>query len=329
MNVSKAPGIPQAQSAHSRVNETLWFNGLTPLRATGAGLFLIALAACFGPSLVRLMVYAAGTTLHSHIVLIPLISAYLIFIKRRQLPAAGHSSPVLAALLWLPGAASFALARFGVGAALSLNDGLALTTFSFLCFLYGGGFLFWGRRWMAAVAFPAAFLLFMIPLPDAAVDFLETVSKIGSAEVAAVFFSVTGTPVLRDGFFFQLPGIVLEVAQECSGIRSSWVLFITSLVASHLFLRTPWRRAVLVAFVIPLGLIRNGFRILVIALLCVHIGPEMIHSPVHRRGGPLFFALSLIPLFVLMAWLRANERRHALRGPESLVNPSSESVSSM
>ena len=32
----------------------------------------------------------------------------------------------------------------------------------------------------------------------------------------------------------MLPGIVLRVAEECSGIHSSWVLFITSLVASHL-----------------------------------------------------------------------------------------------
>src|SRR5204863_103315 len=85
--------------------------------------------------------------------------------------------------------------------------------------------------------------------------------------VSAYFFNLTGTPVLRHGVVFQLPGITIEVAQECSGIRSSWVLFITSLVASHMFLKSPWRRAILVAFVIPLGVIRNGFRILVIGLL--------------------------------------------------------------
>jgi len=109
-----------------------------------------------------------------------------------------------------------------------------------------------------------------------------------------------------------MPGIVLEVAQECSGIRSSWVLFITSLLASYLFLQSAWRRTFLVLFVLPLGVIRNAFRILVIALLCVHIGPEMINSAVHRRGGPLFFALSLIPLFILMWWLRRGDRGHNL-----------------
>jgi exosortase/archaeosortase family protein len=108
-----------------------------------------------------------------------------------------------------------------------------------------------------------------------------------------------------------LPNIALRVAQECSGIRSSWVLFITSVLASYLFLRSPWRRAVLVLFIFPLAILRNGFRIMVIGLLCVHIGPEMIHSIIHRRGGPLFFALSLIPLFLLPWWLWRGERKVA------------------
>jgi exosortase/archaeosortase family protein len=80
------------------------------------------------------------------------------------------------------------------------------------------------------------------------------------------------------------------------------VLFITSILAANLFLKTPWRRVALIAVVIPLAILRNGFRILVIGLLCVHLGPQMIHSLIHRRGGPLFFVLSLIP-FLFLLWL--------------------------
>ena len=101
--------------------------------------------------------------------------------------------------------------------------------------------------------------------------------------------------------------ITLQVAQECCGIRSSWVLFITSLLASYLFLRNPWHRALIVALVIPLGILRNGFRILVLAQLCIHRGPHMIDSDLHHRGGPIFFALSLIPLFLLLWWFRRME----------------------
>jgi exosortase C (VPDSG-CTERM-specific) len=161
---------------------------------------------------------------------------------------------------------------------------------------------------MATAAFPFAFLIFMIPLPDAAVNSLERASATASAEAAALYFTAAGIPLVRHGSVFELPGIVLEVGQSCSGIRSSWVLFITSLLAAHLFLRSPWRRLVLVAFVIPLGILRNGFRILVIGLLCVHVGPHMIDSVIHHRGGPLFFALSLVPLFLLLWWMRRGER---------------------
>jgi exosortase C (VPDSG-CTERM-specific) len=194
------------------------------------------------------------------------------------------------------------------GWAFNENDLLTFRVLAFVCFLAASGFFFLGRKWMTAVAFPIAFLFFLVPLPDRAVDWLETSYKLASSDAAHLLFILSGTPVLREGTVFQLPGIAFEVAQECSGIRSSWALFMTSLIASHLFLKSPWRRTLFVAFVIPLGILRNGFRIMVIGLLCVHLGPDMIHSVIHKQGGPAFFALSLFPLFLLLWWLRNCER---------------------
>src|SRR5438094_908193 len=127
---------------------------------------------------------------------------------------------------------------------------------------------------------PMGFLIFIVPMPDAMADTLETASAVASAEAASFFFNLTSTPTLRDGTVFQLPNITIQVGQECSGIRSSWVLFITSLLAANLFLKSGWRRAVLVCFVIPLGIARNGLRVAVIGNLCVHIGPQMIHCSI-------------------------------------------------
>jgi exosortase C (VPDSG-CTERM-specific) len=192
-----------------------------------------------------------------------------------------------------------------------VNDDLALITLSYVSLVAAGAFLFLGPRWTAAAAFPLAFLIFMVPIPDTTVHELERISTLASAEAATLLFTLAGTTLVRQGTVFELPGIVLRVGQECSGIHSSWVLFITSVLASHLFLKTRWRRIVLVAFVIPLGVLRNGFRILVIGLLCVHVGPHMIDSLIHRRGGPFFFALSLVPLFAALWWLRRQEQRAA------------------
>ena len=278
------------------------------LRIGACGVYVILLTLLFIQPLTRLMLHAAHSDLHSYILLVPLVAGYLLYVHGRPVAAVYRSSIVGTITVGGIGLAALA-SGIELRESSSLNDELAVMALAFVSFVAAGGFLFLGSKWMAAAAFPVAFLIFMVPLPDAAVDWLQRASTLASAEAAAFFFSVAGTPVVRHGTVFELPGIVLQVGQECSGIRSSWVLFITSLLASHLFLTSPWRRVVLVAFVIPLGILRNGFRILVIGLLCVHVGPHMIDSTIHHRGGPLFFALSLVPLFLLLWWLRRQEHR--------------------
>lgn len=273
-------------------------------RRIGACVAWIAVVTlAFVQPLARLIQHAAQSELLSYILLVPFVSGYLLYIDRRSLAAPDRSSIGWAAIFAGLGAAAL-LAALAWRASFSPNDDLALMALAYVCLIAAGVFLCLGSAWMVSAAFPMAFLVFMVPLPDVMVRTLEAASVLASADVAAFFFRVTDTPLVRDSTVFTLPGIVLRVAQECSGIHSSWVLFITSLVASHLFLEQPWRRWLLVAFVIPLGIVRNGFRILVIGLLCIHVGPHMIDSPIHHRGGPIFFALSLVPLFLLLIGLR-------------------------
>jgi exosortase C (VPDSG-CTERM-specific) len=270
--------------------------------------FAILLTMLFIKPLFSLMTQAAHSELDSYIVLVPFISAYLIYTRRKKIPKEYGFSPwgIVPLLAGLTGLA-IALSLHRADGSLSDHDYLSLMALSFVCLFTAGGFLFLGRKWMLSTAFPFAFLIFMVPMPNAMADTLETASKLASAEAANLFFNITGTPLLRNGTVFQLPNITIRVGQECSGIRSSCVLVITSLLAANLFLKGTWRRAMLVSFVIPLGIVRNGFRVWVIAMLCVHIGPGMIHSIIHRRGGPIFFALSLIPLFLLLWWLCRGE----------------------
>jgi exosortase C (VPDSG-CTERM-specific) len=268
--------------------------------------FLVALSLVFLDPLLKLFFLAGHSEVHSYILLTPLVFAYLIYIRRDQVPARPKPSLMGCISLSVIGLVALFLG-FGspeFSAKASLSDHLALTIFAFVCFVASGGFLFLGGQWMRSWMFPFSFLIFLVPLPTEVIDWLEKASQVASADAADILFRVSGTPILREGMVFQLPGMMIEVAQECSGIRSSLVLFITSLVAAHLFLKSAWTRIVLVAFVIPLGIVRNGFRIMVIGLLCVHYGPGMINSIIHRQGGPLFFALSLIPLFLLLLWLR-------------------------
>jgi exosortase C (VPDSG-CTERM-specific) len=261
--------------------------------------FGLLVSIMWGGTLVAWFRHSLERDLDSHIVLVPIVSTYLIYLKRFALGGAPVGSPL---------AASFVT---GAGVILGLylswsgdhggrdRDSIAQAMLAFWLLMFGGALWFFGWRWLKAVSFPIFFLLFMIPLPAAAVVWLEWLLVAASAEAAHGLFWLGGIPVFRDGYSLQIPGIVLEVARECSGIRSTWVLIITSILASYLLLEGKLRRGLLIAVVLPLGILRNGLRIFVIGFLCVHYGPEMIHSWVHRNGGPLFFGLSLVPLLAL------------------------------
>ncbi len=283
------------------------------IRLRNFSFFVLLLSLLFLRPLADLVALGLASKIHSHILLIPFTFAYLIYLQLDHLPSKssisiGWSIPPL---LIGGGILALAFSLPGFSASANPSNHLALTILAFVCFIAVGGLILLGMGWMRALSFPFAFLIFFVPLPDEIIYRLEIASQLASADAAQAFFAVSGTPILRDGMVFQLPGMVIRVAQECSGIRSSLVLFITSLVAAHMFLKSPWRRFLLVAFVIPLGILRNGFRILVIGLLCVRYGPQMIDSVIHRQGGPVFFVLSLIPLFLLLWWLRRGEAKGA------------------
>jgi exosortase C (VPDSG-CTERM-specific) len=277
------------------------------VRVIGLAASVGLLTLLFVQPLARLLGIALQNDLHSYIPLVPVISGYLLYTRPRK--DVDYRTSVSGALsVGAIGVAAVA-AAIGVGSGFSATGGLSLMVVAYVSLAVATGFLFLGSEWMRASAFPVAFLIFMVPLPDAVANRLELALVAASADASALFFQWSGTPIFREGNFLTLPGIVLEVARECSGIRSTVVLVITSVLASNLFLQGTWRRIALVAFVMPLAIVRNGFRILVIGLLCVHVGPHMKDSFIHHRGGPIFFVLSLIPLSLFLFWLRRDDRR--------------------
>ena len=154
-------------------------------------------------------------------------------------------------------------------------------------------------------------------MPGSWLDNIDTFFQYTSAATAEAFYQVAREPVLRDGLSLQLSGFGLRVAPECSGIHSTLVLFMTSFLADYCSWPSLWTRAVLVLAVIPLAILRNGFRVFAVGLsCCVHVSPEMIRSPIHHHGGPILFALSLIPFFLLLFFLRKRDF-HRCRVPRS------------
>jgi exosortase C (VPDSG-CTERM-specific) len=277
-------------------------------RLTWFALAIALLALLFSAPLYHLLRLAANDDLYSDIPLIPFLSLYLIRIRRERMPVSFEPSPLPAVLLSLAGL--LVLTAWWLPSRQTpppMEDYLAANILTFLLLFGGICFVFLGKAFMRAFACPMALLLFTIPFPSPLRQWIDTFLQHGSAIFAGLFFDFTGDPVIRDGLNFHLPNIVVQVAPECSGIHSTVALTIVSIAGAWLFLRSPWKRAVLVLIVIPLALIRNGFRIFVICRLCIAFGPRMLNAPIHRHGGPLFFALSLLPFFLVLLLLRKTE----------------------
>jgi exosortase C (VPDSG-CTERM-specific) len=274
----------------------------------------VLVTGAFALRLVEWVRFSLKTSLFSHLLLIPVVSAWWIWrwAGGEQVPEARPSRGWAALAVAVAGLLVGAYWLAGRGSAtFPTTEYLCLMTAAYLMALLAAALLTLGAGVVRAFRFPVLFLAFMVPWPQAMVDGVETALQLASAEAAHLLLLLSGLPLLRDGLVFKLPGITFEVAQECSGIRSSLVLLITSVLAAHLLLRTRWRRWALVLAVLPLGVLRNGFRILTIALLCVHVDPGMIDSPIHHQGGPIFFVLSLIPFLWFLWWLRRGERAPA------------------
>src|SRR5205814_1690321 len=122
-----------------------------------------------------------------------------------------------------------------------------------------------------------------------------------------VVFKLLPLPVVREGVTFTLADLQIEVARECSGIRSSIALLITGLLASHLWLRR-WRsKAVVWLLIYPLAVFKNGLRIVTLCLLTLYVDEGFITGDLHTRGGSIFFGIALAILLPALLVLRKLE----------------------
>lgn len=280
------------------------------------GLATLVLGLVFFRPLIDLIRLALASEANSHVLLVPLVSAYLVWTERRQLPAAGSPWFGLAGLSAIAATAALTTSLLP-GVHLPADQRLSLRIVALALGIVACGAVFLGRDMVRHCVFPIAFLGFAIPMPGTAIDFFETTLQHASAEVAGWAFDLAGPPVIHDGLLFRLPGMSIKVAQECSGFRSTLVLFMISVLAARMFLRTPWKRALLVLTIFPLGILRNAFRIWTLATLSVNVNPDILDSWLHHRGGPVFFALSLVPLYLLLIGLHRTEQIQRTAPPSS------------
>jgi len=177
-----------------------------------------------------------------------------------------------------------------------------------LVLLVIAGFIFaLGATVAKSSRFALAFLLFSVPIPDLLLGKIIYGLQAGSAAIAEIFFNLSGAPVLRQGFVFRLPVMSIEVAQECSGIRSSLALLILALLVAHFSFRPFWKKLAFVAAGLCMMLVKNGIRIATLTLLANYVNPAFLTGSLHHQGGIVFFLIGLALLMPVYWALRQGE----------------------
>jgi len=272
------------------------------------GVFIIAVLFMIYTPLRELLDTSSNRDYYSHILLIPFVSAYLIYLKRKEIFSDKVYSFGVGAPVILIGIILF-ISGQNLGTGFNQNDFTSLITFSALVLLLGAFISSYGVGAFREALFPLLFLGFMIPIPSSLMDWIIHFLQVGSTEFTNILLTLTGVPFFREGFVFNMAGMSVEVAKQCSGIRSSLALLITALLAGHLFLDTGWKKAILAVSIFPIAMFKNGIRIVTLTLLGTYVDPRILQSSLHREGGIPFFIVALLLLAPVLYFLRKTEKK--------------------
>jgi exosortase len=244
---------------------------------------------------------------YTYILLIGPISAALIFLEWKQIkPTPQPTFQYGSVLLLLAALIGFFGSRWSV-LALASDIKLCLSILALAIWWIGSFLCCFGARVSKRFIFPLCFLLLLAPAPEFVVIRTVVLLQQGSAVAAHLLFAAAGVPVVQEGLKLSIPGLIVEVAKECSSIRSSLMLLVTSAVLTQLLLTSFWRKILIVAIAVPLSIAKNGLRIFTIAMLGTRVDVRFLTGRLHHDGGVVFFSIALGVLFVLLEILRHAE----------------------
>ena len=261
----------------------------------------IGIAIFWGP-LRELAVLSLDEPLYSYIILIPLFSIAIILLKRKDVFSQVKFAPAIGAAGLLTGLALL-LAGTVFKPDLGDNDSLSLCTSGFVLLVIGVFVGIYGKQAFKKAIFPLLFLFFLVPVPGVVLDRCVRFLQKMTADTVNGIFGLMGLTYLRTGMVFQLPDVAIEVAEQCSGIRSSLSLVVATTAAGYVFLETGWRRLIAVLAIIPITIFKNALRITALTLMASYVDPSWLtDSWLHSAGGKPFFFIALL-IWSPILWL--------------------------
>lgn len=204
---------------------------------------------------------------YSHGFLIPIFTAVLLSMRRQpfeRVPTAVRWYGV--AIVGL----ALALRVFSASRGIRFTDMLSLIGVLAGIFVIAGG---WSAlRWAAA---PLAFLIFMLPLPDFAVNNLLAPLQKMATVMSTYTLQTMGIEAYYRGNLIELgSGTPLNVEEACSGLRMSTIFLAMAVAMTMIIEMQWWEKGIIIMSAIPIALLVNMIRIVVTALMYHFLGQE-------------------------------------------------------
>jgi len=259
--------------------------------AVKAGLLLAVVLFVYYTSFAAMVQTWRSSEAYSHGFLIPVISGWLMWRKRRALRSAPRETDPLGFLLIIG------------GVVLLLAGSLAFEAFtfrvSFLVVLAGLIYLFFGKYVFRESAFPLGYLLLMIPLPYIIMKSIAVGLKLKYVKITYAIVSAAGVPIVREGGFLELPNASLKVNDYCTGVLSIIAIVAISVVYAYLSQRTLAGKVLLIICAIPAALLGNLVRIVSTVWLTYHFHTGILEGAIHQFYGMFNFLVSIALLVLL------------------------------
>ena len=229
---------------------------------------------------------------YSHGFLVPLVSAYFIYLHRRLFTAcsprpalfSGMFFILVAALLLIIGRL-FLIIQFEVLSFFILLPGIIL-------FLLGWNFFI-------LLLIPLAYLLFMLPVMDYLPGDIHVPLQRLAAAGGAGLMQLDGYAVYREGVLLHLPEMTIRVARVCSGVNLLFSVLAVGIPLVYLYQRSLGKALLVLAGGVLIAIGANSVRVALAGITAMQFGINMLHGPHHVLQAFSVAVVGYIALFLL------------------------------
>lgn len=273
---------------------------LTPTALVVMGVIAIAWAALFHHFFYVQNFQAWTSPDWSHSYFVPLISVYLLWVRRAEL------AKVRACVFW-PGLIPLVLgiACYALFQLVTAFNNHMFRGFSMILSLFGLVLLLLGPGFMRVAFLPLVYLVFGVTLAEKIMVPLTFELQLIASQGASATLNIVGTPCDLRGNVLEVQDsngniIPLNVAMACAGMRMVIGFVALAAAVALVAARYWWQRVVLLMLAMPVAILMNILRVATLGALSL-VNPALAQGESHMVVGYIL----LVPAFLLymgIAW---------------------------